>query len=122
MDNINEKLRLLRNEDLIWITYIFISVAAIVSNHFEKQYDLSKDKDAYKKYKTINICIFTVAFFIYLYFFITIHEKLKNVRESTERFRLTQAQLFGAILFLIGGIIYLIVEISETENAEIAII
>lgn len=122
MDNINEKLRLLRNEDLIWITYIFISVAAIVSNHFEKQYDLSKDKDAYKKYKTINICIFTVAFFIYLYFFITIYEKLKNVRESTEKFRLTKAQLFGAILFLIGGIIYLIVEISETENAEIAII
>lgn len=122
MDNINEKLRLLRNEDLIWITYIFIAVAAIVSNYFEKQYDLSKDRDAYKKYKTINICIFTVAFFIYLYFFITIYGKLKNVRESTERFRLTQAQLFGAILFLIGGVIYLIVEISETEDAEIAII
>lgn len=122
MDNINEKLRLLRNEDLIWITYIFIAVAAIVSNYFEKQYDLSKDRDAYKKYKTINICIFTVAFFIYLYFFITIYGKLKNVRESTERFRLTQAQLFGAILFLIGGVIYLMVEISETEEEEVAII
>lgn len=122
MDNINEKIRLLRNEDLIWITYIFISVAAIVSNYFEKQYDLLKDRDAYKKYKTINICIFTVAFFIYLYFFITIYGKFKNIKETTERYRLTQAQLYGAIFFLIGGIIYLIVEISETEETEIAVI
>ena len=70
----------------------------------------------------LYICIFTVAFFIYLYFFITVYGKLKNVRESTERFRLTKAQLFGAILFLVGGIIYLVVEISETEEVDIAII
>lgn len=122
MNNTSEKLRLLKNEDLIWITYIFIAIAAIISNYFEKQYDLSNNREAYKKFKTINICIFTVAFFIYLYFFITVYGKLKNVRESTERFRLTQAQLFGAILFLVGGIIYLVVEISETEDVDIAII
>lgn len=122
MKNINEQLQLLRNENLIWIIYIFISIFAIVSNHFEKQYDLTNDSESYKKFKTINICIFTIAFFIYLYFFVTIYSKLKNVKRTTERYRLTQAQLFGAILFLIGGVIYLIVEISEQENIEIAII
>lgn len=122
MKNINEQLQLLRNENLIWIIYIFISIFAIVSNHFEKQYDLTNDSESYKKFKTINICIFTIAFFIYLYFFVTIYGKLKNVKRTTERYRLTQAQLFGAILFLIGGVIYLIVEISEQENIEIAII
>ena len=122
MNDINEKLRLLKNEDLIWITYIFISITAIVSNHFEKQYDLTNNSEAYKKFKTINICIFTIAFFIYLYFLITIYSKLKNVKQTTEKYCLTQAQLFGAILFLIGGVIYLIVEISETEESEIAII
>lgn len=122
MNDINEKLRLLKNEDLIWIIYIFISISAIVSNHFEKQYDLTNDSEAYKKFKTINICIFTIAFFIYLYFFITIYGKSKNVRQSIKRYRLTKAQLFGATLFLIGGIIYLIVEVSETEESEIAVI
>ena len=122
MKNINEQLQLLRNENLIWIIYIFISIFAIVSNHFEKQYDLTNDSESYKKFKTINICIFTIAFFIYLYFFVTIYSKLKNVKRTTERYRLTQEQLFGAILFLIGGVIYLIVEISEQENIEIAII
>lgn len=122
MNNVSEKLRLLKNEDQIWVTYIFIVIAAIISNYYEKQYDLSKNREAYKKFKTINICIFTVAFFIYLYFFITIYDKLKNVRESTERFRLTHAQLFGAILFLIGGIIYLFVEISDNEELDVAII
>lgn len=122
MKNINEQLQLLRNENLIWIIYIFISIFAIVSNHFEKQYDLTNDSESYKKFKTINICIFTIAFFIYLYFFVTIYSKLKNVKRTTERYRLTQAQLFGAILFLIGGVIYLIVEISEQENIDIAII
>ena len=122
MKNINEQLQLLKNENLIWIIYIFISIFAIVSNHFEKQYDLTNDSESYKKFKTINICIFTIAFFIYLYFFVTIYSKLKNVKRTTERYRLTQAQLFGAILFLIGGVIYLIVEISEQENIDIAII
>ena len=69
MKNINEQLQLLKNENLIWLIYIFISIFAIVSNHFEKQYDLTNDSEAYKKFKTINICIFTIAFFIYLYFF-----------------------------------------------------
>ena len=122
MKDINEQLQLLKNENLIWIIYIFISIFAIVSNHFEKQYDLTNDSESYKKFKTINICIFTIAFFIYLYFFVTIYSKLKNVKRTTERYRLTQAQLFGAILFLIGGVIYLIVEISEQENIDIAII
>lgn len=122
MKNINEQLQLLKNENLIWLIYIFISIFAIVSNHYEKLYDLTNDSEAYKKFKTINICIFTIAFFIYLYFFITIYGKLKNVKRATEKYRLTQAQLFGAILFLIGGVIYLIVEISEREEAEIAII
>ncbi len=122
MDDLNKKLRLLKNEDLIWIIYIFIAIAAIVSNYFERKYDLTNNRTAYKNFKTINICIFTVAFFIYLYFLITIYDKLKSVRESIEKFRLTQAQLFGAILFLVGGLIYLIVEISENEDIDVAII
>ncbi len=122
MNDINEKLRLLKNEDFIWTTYIFISISAIVSNYFEKQYDLTNDSEAYKKFKTINICIFTIAFFIYLYFLIVIYGKLKIVRQTMKRFHLTQAQLFASLLFLIGGLIYLIVEISETEEIEFAII
>ena len=118
MNNMNEQLRMLKNENLIWIIYIFISISAIVSNHFEKQYDLTNDSEAYKKFKTI----ITIAFFIYLYFFITIFGKLKKVRKYTKKYHLTQAQLLGALLFLIGGLIYLIVEISEQEEAEIAFI
>lgn len=122
MNDLNQKLRLLKNENLIWIIYIFISIAAIASNFFEKEYDISKNIDAYKKYKTINICIFTVAFFIYIYFFITIYGKLKNTQKYTKKYQLTEAQLFGAILFIVGGLIYLIVEISENEEIDIAII
>ena len=68
METINEKLQQLKNEDLIWIIYIFISISAIFSNKYEKESLVFKSKESYKKYKTINVCIFTIALFIYLYF------------------------------------------------------
>lgn len=121
-NNINEKLRLLKNEDLIWVVYIFIAIAALFSNYYEKNTILFKNKNAYKKYKTINVCILTIAFFIYLYFVLIIY---KNIDEMKNDFKKNQQNIFkliGALLFLVGGLIYLLVELQSGELDEIAII
>ena len=71
-------------------------------------------------YKTINIniTIFFIAFFIYLYFLLLLTEDLGNMEKNFDdpNYRSTFIQLIAAILFLIGGAIYLINEITRKDD------
>lgn len=119
MDDISKKLKKLRNEDFIWIVYFFIVVFAIYSNKLDRDYLLKKNNEAYKREKYINITIFLVSFFIYLYFLLLLTEDLGSMEKnfSDPAYRSTFIQLIAAILFLIGGAIYLINEIIRKDDA-----
>lgn len=122
--NIFKRLRRLRNEDFIWIIYFFIAAFAIFSNKLEREYVLNNSNVAYKKSKTINIILFLVAFFIYLYFVLLFTQDLNNMEKNfnNEKYRNTFLQLIAALLFLIGGTIYLFEAISERDIEEIGFI
>lgn len=119
MNDVEKKLKRLKNEDIIWIIYFFIVVFALYSNKLDRNYLLKKDKDAYKREKSINITIFFIAFFIYLYFLLLLTEDLGNMEKNFDdpNYRSTFIQLIAAILFLIGGAIYLINEITRKDDA-----
>ncbi len=119
-----KKLKRLQVEDWIWIIYIFVAIFAIVSNHFERKYELTNNLQDRNKYKTINIILFTVAFFIYLYFEVLNYEDINEFKvNATKKEVLTKhASFIASTLFLIGGIIYLIVEITTATDVEAAII
>ena len=118
MNDVEIKLKRLKNEDIIWIIYFFIVVFALYSNKLDRDYLLKKDKDAYKREKSINITIFFIAFFIYLYFLLLLTEDLGNMEKNFDdpNYRSTFIQLIAAILFLIGGAIYLINEITRKDD------
>lgn len=119
MNDVEKKLKRLKSEDIIWIIYFFIVVFALYSNKLDRDYLLKKDKDAYKREKSINITIFFIAFFIYLYFLLLLTEDLGNMEKNFDdpNYRSTFIQLIAAILFLIGGAIYLINEITRKDDA-----
>ena len=119
MNDVEKKLKRLKNEDIIWIIYFFIVVFALYSNKLDRDYLLKKDKDAYKREKSVNITIFFIAFFIYLYFLLLLTEDLGNMEKNFDdpNYRSTFIQLIAAILFLIGGAIYLINEITRKDDA-----
>lgn len=123
MDILN-RLKTLRTEDFIWITYFFIATFAIFSNAFERDYVKTNNISSYKKSKTINIIIFFVAFFVYLYFVLLFTTELNNMEKNfnNKKYRNTFLQLIAAILFLIGGAIYLFQEISSYDVDEIGFI
>ena len=79
MNDVEKKLKRLKNEDIIWIIYFFIVVFALYSNKLDRDYLLKKDKEAYKREKSINITIFFVAFFIYLYFLLLLTEDIGSM-------------------------------------------
>lgn len=118
MNDISKKLKRLRNEDIIWIIYFFIVVFALYSNKLDRDYLLNHDNSAYKSEKYINIGIFFVTFFIYLYFVLLLTEDLSNMERNfnNDNYRSTFIQLIAAILFLIGGSIYLINEIVRKDD------
>lgn len=119
MNDVTKKLKRLKNEDMIWIIYFFIVVFALYSNKLDRDYLLKHDSTAYKREKSINITIFFIAFFIYLYFVLLLTEDIgsmeKNLNDAS--YRSTFIQLIAAILFLVGGAIYLINEITRKDDA-----
>lgn len=118
MNDLNKKLKRLRNEDIIWIIYFFIVVFALYSNSLDREYLLNNNKFSYRKEKYINTGIFFVAFFIYLYFVLLLTEDLSNMERNfnNEKYRSTFIQLIAALLFLIGGSIYLINEFVRKDD------
>ena len=64
--NIGVKLQRLNNEDMIWVVYLFIAIAALISDKFERDFILTNDKMAKKKYRIINITVLTIPLFIYI--------------------------------------------------------
>lgn len=118
MNDVVKKLKRLKNEDIIWIIYFFIIVFAIYSNKLDRDYLLKKDIKAYKSEKTINITIFFIAFFIYLYFVLLLTEDISSMEKNfnNPEYRSTFISLIAAILFLVGGAIYLINEISRKDD------
>lgn len=118
MNDISRKLKQLKNEDIIWIIYFFIVVFALYSNKLDRDYLLNHDNSAYKSEKYINIGIFFVTFFIYLYFVLLLTEDLSNMERNfnNDNYRSTFIQLIAALLFLIGGSIYLINEIVRKDD------
>lgn len=113
------KLRDIQIENFIWIVYLFISTAALISNYFESDFIKTNNGKDYKIFKKINITIFIVAFFIYLYF---LYRNFKNVSElkknasNDKKVLFAQINVIAAILFLVGGILYLYTESNDIDQ------
>ncbi len=113
--NIGEKLKRLKNEDLIWLIYFFIVIGALMSNNYEKNYLLTGNSSNQKKFKVLNITIFSVAFFIYLYFVLLNYEDVATLRKDATRKEVLNVHigLISALLFLVAGALALIGEINR---------
>ncbi len=120
-----EKIEEIRIENYIWIIYLFVSIGALVSNYFEEDYLKTHKYKDYRIFKDINITIFTIAFFIYLYFVYRNYQNVSKLKKSVNQKKVLYANInfIAAILFLIGGILYLFTESTsdDIEFGDIAI-
>lgn len=118
MDSLNDKLKRLRNEDLIWIIYFFLIVFALYANKLDRDYLINHNPSSYRREKNINITIFFISFFIYLYFVLLLTKDIGKMENNfrNPQYRSTFIQLIAALLFLIGGAIYLINEVSREDD------
>ena len=125
MDDLKEELKILQIEDYIWILYIFLSVLALLSNAYEKDYDIHHNPHSYRTFHFINLENQIIIFFVYLYFLYRacIRCKKQKGRVSIKKDILNNTSLLTNILFVIAGFTLILIEISSRqENEEMIVI
>ena len=115
--NIGVKLRRLNHENLVWVIYFFIIIAALLSNAYEKYFLETGDYRKQKIFKTLNITIFCVAFFIYLYFVVISYQNIQELKETSTKKEVLSAhiQLIASLLFLVAGGLSIWAEINKDD-------
>ena len=109
MEEIKEKLKELNIEDMIWLTYLFISTFAIISNYYERNYIKEKNKNSYQKYKTINYNILLISLIIYLYF---LYRSIKRYIKDNNK---NKTNIIANTLFSVAALLTLLNE--KNDNA-----
>ena len=122
-EELNNKLKQLRNEDYIWIVYIGIIFASWYANTLERSYYVNNDEEAKQKYRQVMIYIFIVLVVVYLYFLKGSIEDLENLKptDSEQKKRLVTLSFIGTLFIALSGFIFLYIALEDQElNVELA--
>ena len=124
MSDLERKLKLLKEEDFIWLIYFFIIIFAIISNKNERISLLFNNPKYGNNARTINSIILIIAFLIYLYFVIVTINNFDLLKRSgsNKDVRVAFVRLIANILFLVAGSIAIYADWeSNTTGTDIAI-
>ena len=116
--NINATLKDVEKENIIWLIFLFIIGANFVSNYYVEKYCYTNDEVNRKIYRTLNIIVLSIALGIYIFY---VYNSYQGIKKDTNNELYKKLLFLASILILIGGAIYLGVEIYKTENPEISI-
>lgn len=103
----NNKIKELKIDEIVWLTFIALSVLNIIGDEYEIDYyqynNQKKDKNA-KKIFTLTVAVSTL---IYIYFFKKNYERLEELKEKKEDSTLAEIRLLGST-FILAGILCLL--------------
>ena len=102
-------------ENKIWIIYLIIIALSYQSNYYEKDFFIHQTQTSKKKYRKLNILIFTMLALIYAYFE---KESISSFLQQKKTNKLTELSLIASTLVLIAGIIYLYVVVKDEDIEE----
>lgn len=120
INELNDKLKEFKAEEIVWIIYIGIIILSFYSNELERKYFINNDLESKKKYTDLMIAIFTILLIVYMYFANSSLDDVRNLKEndSTDKKRLTYLSFVGSFLILISGIIFLYIAF-QNENLDV---
>ena len=120
INELNDKLKEFKAEEIVWIIYIGIIILSFYSNELERKYFINNDLESKKKYTDLMIAIFVILLIVYMYFANSSLDDVRNLKEndSTDKKRLTYLSFVGSFLILISGIIFLYIAF-QNENLDV---
>lgn len=112
-NNVDNEIKRLDFEDMLWVIFIFLSIMNIVSNGYQKEYVVSGNEYYEDRAGNISIFVLTVLLLIYLYFFIR-NYKMYNSKSGVTNVDLVK--LLGSLLFILGTLCLLCFQIKSDDN------
>ena len=114
-----ERLKQIKIENFIWLIYLGIILLSYYSNNLEKDYFINKNDCSKEKYRYTLIIIFSILLIIYIYFFNSSYNDLKNINKySKEKQNKIVLSFIGSLLILLSGIIFLYLAYKD-ENLDV---
>ena len=112
-----ERLKEIKINDFIFIIYIVLSITAIICNNIEEKNIKNGEGDT-KIISSIRTAIVIVGILIYIYFTYTSYQNVKKPNKNTNEKdkKANNYVLLSSILFLIGSIIILYVNLLNTNE------
>ncbi len=116
-DNLGDKLKQIRTEDIIWFIYIGIIFLSWYANYLESDYYLHQSVTSKKHYRQIMIFIFSILIIVYGYFLKSSFSDMQrlSIHDSEKKKILVYASFLGSLLIFISGIIFLLVAIYDED-------
>lgn len=116
-DELQKKLKQLKNEDIVWFIYIGIIFASWYANSLERKYFIYNDLKSKEEYRNTLIIIFSILIVIYIYFVKDSYNDLKNLKpnDTEQKKNLTFLSFLGSLLIAISGFIFLYIAIMDEQ-------
>lgn len=116
-DELQKKLKQLKNEDIVWLIYIGIIFASWYANSLERKYFIYNDLKSKEEYRNTLIIIFSILIVIYIYFVKDSYNDLKNLKpnDTEQKKNLTFLSFLGSLLIAISGFIFLYIAIMDEQ-------
>lgn len=124
MNDLNETLKCLQIEDYIWVIYIFLSIIAIISDYYERDYFINHTNLSCKKFHFLNLENGIIIFVIYVYFLYLAYTRFQKEHGyvSLKKDILNDISFISNMLFVIGGLCVIIVELFSRDDENINIV
>lgn len=109
-----DRIKSIQIEDYIFIIYYVIITLSLYSNKIEREYLITGNNDKKEVYRILLFIIFGIAFLVYLYYFISSLNDLKD-SDDCYTYKLNQLSTLASFLVLISGCIYLYIIFSDNN-------
>lgn len=120
---LENRLKELDIEEIIWGVYLLIIGISFYSNMIEREYLYTNNEKSKQKYRKLTITIFSIAILVYLYFICDTYHDLVNLDPNSnyKKVKFTRLNFISSTLILIAGIILLYIAVNDIDlDVEIA--
>lgn len=122
-NELKDKLKELKAEEIVWIIYIGIIAISFYSNNLERKYYIYNDLNSKEKYRKTMILIFSILVVVYLYFLKDSYDSLKQLKlnDTQKKKNFVYLSFIGSLLIAVSGFIFLYIAIKDEDlDVEIA--
>ena len=113
MNDMENEIKRLKFEDIIWIVFIVLSILNIIGNDNQKKYVVSNNQYYEDRANNISIFVLTTLFFVYLYFFYRNYNMYNNKDNASD---VDRVKVIGSLFFIIGTLCLLYFQVNSDDN------